>query len=116
MSDYTDRLIKAAAGLLRHTPSTDSNDYPRIPQYYLREVFDYTDRAREAAIFIRDAADRITKLESQLDGLVEQGSEMELRAMKAEAQIKAFKNGLDTDWMKTDDVFSALKDSGVGNE
>ena len=88
------------------------------------EQTDQTDRIYD---YFMGAAKLIEKLETQLDGMTEQGREMELRAVKAEAQIELIQNCqryridlheyLDSsgDWMKALDVFAALKDSGVNN-
>ena len=62
-----DDLLKTAVGLLHYCPSTDRCDLPKgIPNWYLRDVDKYHDRGRKAAIKLRDAADRIEQLESQL--------------------------------------------------
>ena len=45
-------------------PSTYSEDFPHVPKYYLSEVEKYCEYCRTTAILMREAADRITELES----------------------------------------------------
>ena len=60
-------IIRQAADLLQFSPSTDKQDLPTgIPNWYLRDVDKYHERGRKAAIALRDAHDKIEKLEGML--------------------------------------------------
>ena len=61
------RLINRAADLLHPYPSTDPDD--KVNKYntkkFLRQIAGFHDRARQAAILMREGADRITALEKE---------------------------------------------------